>query len=332
MSENDNYEDERNGLWFWIPLILILLVLFFIIRSCSNDDKLWQSSDSVTNPATAIDKTLDNAASKVKSATETVGDAAKSATNTVADATSSAASKVGTAASNVGNAAGDLAGSTLNAAKSASETVGDVVKGTGKAAATALDKAGSTAKSAINTTENAAAKLGTAAIDTAGNVIESGKSTATAAVDITKNAARKTANAILNIPKDVLHSDIINRLNTGKLVAGKHYNVGTLHFNTSHANISSEDQAKLNAVAQIVKSYPSTIIHLHGHTDATGSEDFNVSLSSQRAKEAKRRLIAIGVPAQQIETHGHGSSNPVASNNTAQGRWQNRRTEIEIQQ
>jgi outer membrane protein OmpA-like peptidoglycan-associated protein len=342
MSNNDTYDDERNGLWFWIPLILILLVLFFIIRSCSNDDKLWQPSSSETSSTEISDTnnvltdTLNAAKGKVKNTTNAASDAAKSATNVIKDAADSAATTAGNAASNIGNAGSGLADSTMSAAKSATQKVGDVVKDTGKvatgAASTALSTAGNATKSALNATGDAASKLGNAAVNTTGNVIESGKSAATAAADITTHTVQTAANKVIDIPLGVLDGDFVSQLKQGKLITGKKYSVGKLHFNSSQSEISQKDQTMLNSVAKIANANTSLTIHIHGHTDSSGPESFNQTLSTQRAVEAKNRLIKAGVNGRQIETHGHGSSKPVASNNTTQGRWQNRRTEIEIQQ
>jgi OOP family OmpA-OmpF porin len=216
----------------------------------------------------------------------------------------------------VGNVASGVAGGAVNVVKSATGVAGDVATGAGQAVTGTLKATGETAS-----------KLGNVALNSAAKVVDTGKSAATAVTDI----ATTTAQKVLNIPNGVLQGDIANLLGKG-LVAGKHYPVGMLHFNSKQSNISRDDQAKLNAVTQIAKAYPSVKIHLHGHADSSGPEKFNQYLSSQRAVKAKQLLIKAGVAATQIMTHGHGSSKPVATNNSPQGRWKNRRTEIEIQQ
>ncbi len=340
MSNNDNYDEERKGLWFWIPLILILLVLFFIIRSCSNDDKLWQSSSSnspsteLGNAATnALDKTLNSAKDAAKTTTGTLGDAVNSATNSVKDAANSATQAARNTASNASSAVGDMTDTTLNAAK---QNAGNAVSNAGNAisdvASDAMSKAGNAANTAVTTTGNAINKIGNTAANATGKTIESSKSAATAAADFSNNSGRNLVNKMLSIPAGLLQGDIVNLLNTGKIVKGQIYNVGTIHFDSTQSSINNKDRSKLGGVAQIVKSYPSTVIHVNGYTDSSGSEDFNQTLSSKRAEQTKKWLIKAGAPATQIETHGHGSNNPVASNDTPEGRWKNRRTEIEIQQ
>ncbi|MEE9411661.1 MAG: OmpA family protein [Methylococcales bacterium] len=342
MSNNDKYDEERNGLWFWIPLVLILLVLFFIIRSCSNDDQLWQpsSSETAANAVGESTNALGDALNSAKnSAGGVVGDAtnkASGALNQMTDSAGNVVSKAGNAASGTantitgaakatGDAASGLAGGALNAAKSSANKAGDAGKIVSGAASGALDAAGS----AVQATGETASELGNAALDSTGNAIDAGKNATTTAM--ATQSAVANANKSINIPAGVLQGDVVNLLSSGKLVAGKMYPAGTLHYNSSKAVISRTDQAIIDAITQIAKANPAINIHLHGHADASGPAKLNQHLSTQRALGAKNLLINAGVPAQQIETHGHGSSKPVASNSTAVGRLQNRRTEIEIQ-
>ncbi|MEE9423878.1 MAG: OmpA family protein [Methylococcales bacterium] len=359
MSNNDNYDEERNGLWFWIPLVLILLVLFFIIRSCSNDDQLWQpsssetASDAVNDSKNALGDALNSAKN---TAGGVVGDAANQAgdaVNNVAGSAENAASNAGKAASDLasgaansvtgaaqsaGGAASDLASGSMDAAKSAATKAGDAVSGSGAAVTGAASGALDAAGSAVSATGDAASNLGSAAVDSTGKAIDAGKSATAAAAAIaaktaqaTTDSARATANTVANIPQGVLQGDVVNLLSSGKLVAGKSYPAGTLHYSSTESVISREDQAIIDAITQIAKANPAINIHLHGHADSSGPEKFNQYLSTQRALGAKNLLINAGVPAEQIETLGHGSGKPISSNSTPEGRLQNRRTEIEIQ-
>jgi outer membrane protein OmpA-like peptidoglycan-associated protein len=71
-------------------------------------------------------------------------------------------------------------------------------------------------------------------------------------------------------------------------------------------------------------------VRIEGHTDATGNDDANMTLSKQRAESVKGYLTQHGVSPAQLETAGFGASRPVADNETAEGRAQNRRTELVI--
>lgn len=101
-------------------------------------------------------------------------------------------------------------------------------------------------------------------------------------------------------------------------------------FATNSASLSSSAIDSLNTVANVMTSYPETTITVAGHTDNTGNDSINIPLSQQRAQSVASYLTSRGVAASRIRTVGYGSSQPVASNATPQGRAQNRRVEILI--
>jgi outer membrane protein OmpA-like peptidoglycan-associated protein len=87
---------------------------------------------------------------------------------------------------------------------------------------------------------------------------------------------------------------------------------------------------ELGRVANVLKKYPETNIRIAGHTDSTGTADFNQRLSERRAEAVKNALTGLGVSASRIATIGYGEGKPIASNQTEAGRQQNRRVEIRI--
>lgn len=93
-----------------------------------------------------------------------------------------------------------------------------------------------------------------------------------------------------------------------------------------------EDQAKTNIqrLAKILNKYPDTNILVVGYTDSTGKEDFNMKLSDQRAKAVVDYTVSQGVDAARFTYKGLGPQEPVASNDTVEGRQQNRRVEIAV--
>lgn len=104
-----------------------------------------------------------------------------------------------------------------------------------------------------------------------------------------------------------------------------------LQFETAKATIQPSSFASLDIVADFLKRKPMTIIEIAGHTDSDGDDQANLSLSKERANAVKTYLISKGVSAKQLKTTGYGETRPIADNNSASGKQQNRRTEIQIQ-
>ena len=107
-------------------------------------------------------------------------------------------------------------------------------------------------------------------------------------------------------------------------------NLPDVTFAVDSTEISPSFQAALNKVAQSMVQYPDSLVDVYGHTDSTGSDQYNLDLSKRRADAVARYLISRGVSSARIQTQGMGESYPVADNNTAEGRSQNRRVEVKI--
>ncbi len=103
---------------------------------------------------------------------------------------------------------------------------------------------------------------------------------------------------------------------------------GNVTFATNSSNISAEFYDVLNSVALVLNEFDKTYVDVIGHTDSTGSLEFNQSLSEQRASSVTRYLTSQKVLPARILTRGLGPSSPVASNDTVGGRALNRRVEI----
>ena len=105
---------------------------------------------------------------------------------------------------------------------------------------------------------------------------------------------------------------------------------GGATFASDSANITSSFYSALNGIAQSLNNYPETRIQVNGYTDSTGNDAHNQELSQRRANAVAQYLVAQGVSSSRIVANGFGSSNPIASNSTQEGRLQNRRVEIKI--
>lgn len=103
-----------------------------------------------------------------------------------------------------------------------------------------------------------------------------------------------------------------------------------LNFATGKAMISEAGQTEVDNLAAVLKAYPSVKAEIAGYTDNTGNADANMTLSESRANSVKNRLVAAGISADRLTAKGYGSADPVASNDTAEGRAENRRTVVRI--
>ena len=95
-------------------------------------------------------------------------------------------------------------------------------------------------------------------------------------------------------------------------------------------NSSTFKVANLDALVETLKKDKGLSINLDGYADATGSEEFNIALSKRRAKAVKNYLVSRGIEADRITSNAYGEGKPVADNNTAEGRAQNRRVTISM--
>ena len=105
---------------------------------------------------------------------------------------------------------------------------------------------------------------------------------------------------------------------------------GNITFDTNQSTIKSNFYSTLNKVAQTLTEDNKSAILVTGYTDSTGNDAINIPLSQARAQAVANYLGNQGVPRSRINAQGHGAENPIASNNTAAGREQNRRVEISI--
>jgi len=105
---------------------------------------------------------------------------------------------------------------------------------------------------------------------------------------------------------------------------------GNLTFGFDSADVNAQFYPVLNKVAETLREYDKTVIEVAGHTDSTGSADYNQKLSERRADNVAGYLAGQGVPSARMVTVGAGEGHPVASNETEEGRAQNRRVEITI--
>lgn len=102
----------------------------------------------------------------------------------------------------------------------------------------------------------------------------------------------------------------------------------TFGFDSSELTVQARNA--LNDVANVLTQYTDTRVNIAGHTDSTGSVSYNQRLSERRAEAVGSYLAQAGVASNRLNMIGHGPSQPIASNDTEEGRAQNRRVEITL--
>ena len=105
---------------------------------------------------------------------------------------------------------------------------------------------------------------------------------------------------------------------------------GNVTFALNSSKLNPQFDAVLDKLATTLLEYNQTVIQIAGHTDSTGSHDYNMKLSLARAESVKAYLVSRGVPPARLVTVGAGPDYPIASNATEEGRAENRRVEITI--
>ena len=107
-------------------------------------------------------------------------------------------------------------------------------------------------------------------------------------------------------------------------------NENAVRFDTNKSTLTSQARANLDKLVPVFTEYADTNIELFGYTDSTGKPEYNLTLSGQRATSVKNYLISKGLVATRFKTTGLGITEPIATNDNAEGRSQNRRVEFAI--
>jgi outer membrane protein OmpA-like peptidoglycan-associated protein len=128
--------------------------------------------------------------------------------------------------------------------------------------------------------------------------------------------------ALLQQQIDALHAKPTDR--------GLVLTLGDVLFTTGKADLKPGATGSLNKLAAFLDKYPDRSVAIQGYTDSVGSEDYNQGLSERRAESVKSYLTGQGIGSSRLVASGKGRSDPVADNDSAAGRQQNRRVEVVI--
>src|SRR5215467_13359649 len=149
-----------------------------------------------------------------------------------------------------------------------------------------------------------------------------------------ENAARDAAKAKAEAEKAELRAQLLAQLNavlqTNDTARGLIVNMSDVLFDTGSYTLRPAAREKLAKISGIVLAHPGLTLQIEGHTDSVGSDDFNQRLSEQRAGSVLDFLAEQGVSAGSMTSRGFGKTQPVATNDTAEGRQRNRRVELVV--
>src|SRR6202790_267142 len=148
----------------------------------------------------------------------------------------------------------------------------------------------------------------------------------------TEKARRASAQA--ENEKAQLRAQLLNQLNsilqTRDSARGLIVNMSDVLFDTGSYTLKPGAREKLAKISGILLAHPGLTLQIEGHTDSVGTDDFNQQLSERRADSVRDFLAEQGVAASSITAHGFGKTQPVATNDTANGRQRNRRVELVV--
>jgi outer membrane protein OmpA-like peptidoglycan-associated protein len=113
-----------------------------------------------------------------------------------------------------------------------------------------------------------------------------------------------------------------------EIIEKVNYAARNIFFDYGSDILSTKSYIPLNEVVEILKKNPDLNLHIEGHTDNTGKASFNLTLSERRAMAVKKYLLTQGIEDKRLKSAGYGQEKPIADNNTAEGKAQNRRVEL----
>ena len=122
----------------------------------------------------------------------------------------------------------------------------------------------------------------------------------------------------------------IMRIKLSPIKLGEKMLLSNIFFEVDSWQLKKESVSELDKLANLLKENKRIVVEIGGYTDATGSDEHNLSLSEKRALAVVNYLVGNGVEASRLKYKGYGNKSPVGDNVTEEGRKLNRRTEVQI--
>jgi len=132
------------------------------------------------------------------------------------------------------------------------------------------------------------------------------------------------------VPKTARFQEIKKDIELKPIEKGAKVVLNNIFFETGKATLTSQSRLELEKAIELLRVNPSMVIEIGGHTDNVGDDGYNMKLSHDRAKSVREYLVNGGINSERVQAKGYGELNPVATNDTEDGRKANRRTEFII--
>lgn len=133
-----------------------------------------------------------------------------------------------------------------------------------------------------------------------------------------------------DVPVTAKYQEINKDIELQPIEKGAKVVLNNIFFETGKATLSPESRLELDKAVDLMKQNPSMVVEVGGHTDNVGDDAYNMRLSHDRARAVRDYLVNASIRAERVQAKGYGEANPIATNETEEGRKANRRTEFII--
>ncbi len=134
----------------------------------------------------------------------------------------------------------------------------------------------------------------------------------------------------LNIPQGSSYREISNPITLAPIKVGAKVTLNNIFYDFDKASLRSESQSELDKLYELMVNNSKMVIEIASHTDAKGTDEYNLKLSQERSKSVVAYLVSKKIEPARLVAKGYGESKPIADNNTEEGMQLNRRTELTI--
>ncbi|MGD1844524.1 MAG: OmpA family protein [Salibacteraceae bacterium] len=132
------------------------------------------------------------------------------------------------------------------------------------------------------------------------------------------------------IPESAAYKEVVKTIQLQRLEVGKAIVLKNIFFDSGKSDLRPESTIELTNVYELMKDNPTLKVEISGHTDNVGSNNANQSLSELRAQAVVNYLLELGITTDRMSFKGYGETAPIATNDTEEGRQENRRTEFKV--